>query len=56
MKTMTCECGHMEQGGSENDVRSKMESHISNEHTDRTADHKKMMHEAEKTLTEGVVA
>ncbi|KKS55971.1 MAG: hypothetical protein UV20_C0019G0015, partial [Candidatus Magasanikbacteria bacterium GW2011_GWA2_42_32] len=29
---MTCECGHIEQGGSENDVTSKMQSHIHNEH------------------------
>ncbi len=56
MKTMTCECGHVEQGASENDVASKMESHISNDHPERTADHKKMMNDARKTLTDAVMA
>jgi len=44
----------MEQGGAENDVASKMESHIKNDHPDRSADHKKMMHEAHKTLEDAV--
>lgn len=56
MKTMTCECGHVESGSSENDVASKMKSHIHNDHPDRASDHKKMMHEAEKTLKDAVVA
>ena len=41
MQAMTCECGHMEQGGSDNDVATKMQSHIHNEHPDRASDHKK---------------
>ncbi len=55
MKTMTCECGHVVQGSSENDAASKMQSHIKNDHPDRSRDHKKMMHEAEKTLTDAVL-
>lgn len=53
---MTCECGHVEQGASENDVASKMQSHLMNDHPDRSTEHKKMMHAAEKTLAEAVVA
>jgi len=52
---MTCECGHVAQGASENDVRSKMQSHIHNDHPDRTSDHKKMIHEAEKTLKDAAM-
>jgi len=46
----------MEQGGSENDVDTKMQSHIHNEHPDRASDHKKMLHEAKKTLKEVAMA
>jgi len=56
MQAMTCECGHMEQGGSDNDVATKMQSHIHNEHPDRASDHKKMLHEAKKSLKEVAMA
>jgi hypothetical protein len=43
-------------GASENDVVSKMQSHLHNDHADRAGDHKKMMHEAKKTLDEQPIA
>lgn len=56
MQTMTCECGSVVSGASENDVVSKMQSHLHNDHADRAGDHKKMMHEAKKTLDEQPIA
>ena len=56
MQTMTCECGHVVQGGSENDVTSKMQSHIHNEHADRSHEHKKMLNDAKKSLKEVAMA
>ncbi len=56
MKTMTCECGHVEQGSSENDVVSKMESHLKNDHPDQISEHKKMMNTARKTIQDVVPA
>lgn len=55
MKTMTCECGHVEEGVTENDVASKMESHLKNAHADRAGEHNKMMAEAKKTLKDSEV-
>jgi predicted small metal-binding protein len=56
MKTMTCECGFVAQGASENDVVSKMQSHIHNDHADRSSEHKKMLNDAKKTMQDGVAA
>jgi hypothetical protein len=33
-----------------------MQSHLHNDHADRAGDHKKMMHEAKKTLDEQPIA
>jgi predicted small metal-binding protein len=54
MKTVTCECGHEETGSSENDVITRMESHIADEHSD--ADKKKMLKSAERTMREAETA
>lgn len=54
MKSMTCECGHAEQGATENLVLSRMESHIKNQHPER--DSKKMLTHARKSVTEVVMA
>lgn len=51
MKIATCpECGFVENGSSDKDVMSKMESHISNEHPE--GDAKKMMKSAERSLAD----
>ena len=54
MKTMTCECGHEESGATEKDAMTKMESHIRNEHPDRSADAKKMLKKAAATVKDAV--
>ena len=51
---MTCECGVSVQGTTENDASSKMQSHLHNDHPDRSSEHKKMLHAAQKTVTEAV--
>lgn len=56
MKKMTCECGYVAQGASDNDIESKMESHMKNGHADREVEHKKMMGDAKKTLMEATPA
>lgn len=52
MKSATCECGHQEIGSTDKDVMNKMQSHMHNAHADRSSDMKKMMKDAEKTITE----
>ncbi len=52
MKTATCECSHQETGSTDKDVMNKMQSHMHNDHADRSADMKKMMKDAEKTIEE----
>jgi len=56
MKSMTCECGVAVQGASENDVTTKMQSHLHNDHPDQSAEHKKMLHQAEKTIQDVAMA
>jgi|GEM_PF-3617870 hypothetical protein len=54
MKTVTCECRHEETGSTEKDAMTKMESHIRNEHPDRSADVKKMLKKAAGTMKDAV--
>jgi hypothetical protein len=56
MKNVTCECGHEETGSTEKDAMTKMESHIRNEHPDRSADTKKMLKKAAGTMKDAVPA
>jgi hypothetical protein len=57
MKTVTCECGHEETGSTEKDAMTKMESHIRNDHPERSdADMKKMLKKAGKTMKDAVSA
>ncbi len=52
MKTMTCTCGHQEMGTTDQDVTSKMESHIANEHSDDPRGTKRLLEKAKMTVTE----
>jgi len=53
---MTCECGVSVQGTTENDAASKMQSHLHNDHPERSSEHKKMLQAAKKTVTDVVLA
>lgn len=52
MKTMTCTCGHQEMGTTDQDVTSKMESHIANEHSDDVRGTKRLLEKAKQTVAE----
>jgi hypothetical protein len=54
MKTMKCECGHEETGSTDKDAMTKMQSHIHNDHPDRSTDAKKILKKAEKTVKDAV--
>ena len=57
MKTVTCQCGYEATGSTEKDAMTKMESHIQNDHPGKSsAEIKKMMKTAEKTVKEGVAS
>jgi predicted small metal-binding protein len=57
MRTVTCECGHEATGSTEKDAMTKMESHMRNDHPEKSSSEiKKMMKAAEKTVKEGVAS
>ena len=49
---MTCTCGHQDMGTTDQDVTSKLESHMHNEHSERGREIKRMMQKAKQTIQE----